>query len=463
MNILKKCFSVFIVLSVLCLFSIGNAQIGNDPGIGRDAPNNWWNYLRLIPQTGAPSTLHNGMMWSTSAGIYARINGVTVGPFTYSGGTGSFSSLAITGLTGGYIPYIAPTTKILTNSPITTDGTNVGIGTASPAGKLDIYGTSNPEFFVRDDGGASFVVQPVGNSYVNVGTYSNHRLSLVQNNTEYMSIISGGNVGIGTTTPNEKFSVSKSAVNDVAVAGVLQNPGVSTTDNTQSVRLRFAPNANYVAAPIVQPYIESILEAVTGDKSGFAFGTYNGSALAERIRISNNGNLGIGATSFGTSAAKVLGIGLGTAPSTSPADMAQMWVADQGGVAGKASVHMRDEAGSSGPVAFANLIVETDSSTSTIGVDKMYGQRHVVSGAYTLSLPTAAIGYNACFMSSTAAVFSIDVITGTDVLVLGQTALAAGNKITSDGSAYAEICVESKIAGIYNAYPVQGVYIDGGA
>jgi len=56
-----------------------------------------------------------------------------------------------------------------------------------------------------------------------------------------------------------------------------------------------------------------------------------------------SGNLGIGVIAFGTSAAKVLGMGAGTAPTTAPADMAQMWVADINGAAGYAGLHKRTE------------------------------------------------------------------------------------------------------------------------
>jgi hypothetical protein len=56
-----------------------------------------------------------------------------------------------------------------------------------------------------------------------------------------------------------------------------------------------------------------------------------------------NGNVGIGTTSFGASAAKALGMGAGTAPTTAPADMAQMWVQDQ--AAGNACFHFMTELG----------------------------------------------------------------------------------------------------------------------
>lgn len=62
----------------------------------------------------------------------------------------------------------------------------------------------------------------------------------------------------------------------------------------------------------------------------------------ERMRISNAGNISIGNNpGWGTSAALVLSHALGTAPSTSPVNAAQMWVADI--VAGNSAFHMMTE------------------------------------------------------------------------------------------------------------------------
>ena len=64
-------------------------------------------------------------------------------------------------------------------------------------------------------------------------------------------------------------------------------------------------------------------------------------AATERLRIDSSGNMGLGVTSFGSSAAKVLAIGNGTAPGSSPADAIQLYAED---VASSSELKVRDEA-----------------------------------------------------------------------------------------------------------------------
>ena len=107
--------------------------------------------------------------------------------------------------------------------------------------------------------------------------------------------------------------------------------------------------------------------------------------------------------------------------------------------------------------------VITDSATGNVTAAQMKGQTHVVTGAYTLSLPTAVVGYRGRFVASTAAVFSIDVVTGTNVIILNGTALTAGYKATTDGTINAEVYVECRVAGKYHIISIIGLAVDGGA
>jgi hypothetical protein len=69
--------------------------------------------------------------------------------------------------------------------------------------------------------------------------------------------------------------------------------------------------------------------AAANNGGALVFGvSANGTATtpAEVARFDQAGNLGLGVTSFGTSAATVLGIANGTAPTSSPAGMGQLYV-----------------------------------------------------------------------------------------------------------------------------------------
>jgi hypothetical protein len=107
--------------------------------------------------------------------------------------------------------------------------------------------------------------------------------------------------------------------------------------------------------------------------------------------------------------------------------------------------------------------VITVSSSRNISAFEMRGQTLVVTGAYTLSLPSAEVGNKCTIVASTAAVYSVDVAVGTDVIVLNGTALTAGNKVTSDGTINNEMEIECRIAGRYHIKSTVNLAIDGGA
>ena len=86
-------------------------------------------------------------------------------------------------------------------------GGNVGIGTSSPDYHLEIEDAASPAIALKDTTNNVITKMFSANSQGFVGTESNHDLRIRTNNTDKVSITSGGNVGIGTTTPNEKLVV----------------------------------------------------------------------------------------------------------------------------------------------------------------------------------------------------------------------------------------------------------------
>ena len=103
----------------------------------------------------------------------------------------------------------------------------------------------------------------------------------------------------------------------------------------------------------------------TASAHNFHFFTNN----VDQLFLTTAGNLGLGTSTFGTSAAKVWGFFNGTAPGTSPADTVQLYANDI--AAGPSALHIRDEGGSvykigGGALALpeaANLSVGTTTGT----------------------------------------------------------------------------------------------------
>jgi hypothetical protein len=79
-------------------------------------------------------------------------------------------------------------------------------------------------------------------------------------------------------------------------------------------------------------------------------------------------SLRLGASAVGTSGQRVLALGPGTAPTTSPVDTIQMWTEDYDATAGSRGLVIRDEAGAKyelgswAPGTFANLRITTSDS-----------------------------------------------------------------------------------------------------
>lgn len=106
--------------------------------------------------------------------------------------------------------------------------------------------------------------------------------------------------------------------------------------------------------------------------------------------------------------------------------------------------------------------VVTHSGSEAITAAQMYGSEHILTAVGTLTLPALAVGMNAVFTATTAAVMTID-SNGADQLILGGTALTAGYSIDSDGSAYASceiVCLQANKGIVRNT---NCVFIDGGA
>ena len=205
------------------------------------------------------------------------------------GSTGDFTNLSVSGavtLSGGTangVAYLNGSKALTTGSALWFDGSNLGIGTSSPAYKLDVSG-SNPRIRVAPTTGTEFALFQAnntgGNAFIGLensagsalSTGAAYSLNLYHGGaypilfstsaTERMRITSSGDVGIGTTSPTRRVTVG-------GTANALMD------FNATSYR-RYS---------------------IGSDANGFVL--YDDTAGAYRLTVNSSGNMGIGTSSPG--------------------------------------------------------------------------------------------------------------------------------------------------------------------
>ncbi|MFA5773710.1 MAG: tail fiber domain-containing protein, partial [Candidatus Paceibacterota bacterium] len=197
------------------------------------------------------------------------------------------------------------------------NGGNVGIGTVVPSGILSVTptqystGTASQSLTTVTGVGTTFTSAMVGSQFVFAngttagtitafGSITSLTVSTSQTvasqayNIAYtgLQVATTGNVGIGTTGPGAKLEVMDGA--NVAFAGTgyrlaLFNSTAASVADRPGIILGYDTTGGGIIAPATQ----------AGTTNFLGFWTYN-SGWAERVRITKEGNVGIGTTAPGS-------------------------------------------------------------------------------------------------------------------------------------------------------------------
>jgi hypothetical protein len=286
---------------------------GGNVGIGTISPLYQATVLGLGQETAALTDAGNkgGSLYLQATGITGGSGGALLFGTTFSNQT-PFAAIKglVTDGTANTIGDLAFSTRNATSDTALTErmrilrAGNVGIGTSSPGATLDVAGTIRTSAGGSDPGtGAIFYYVGSGN-FQTVVAGAAFAVNTGNNNarTERMRVDINGNVGIGTSSPTAKLDVLGDFVARTDASGGNSPLNVkndsSANNTTKSTGLLFqgvdtvgtGKNTGLVqCGPSDANYVTSFL----------AFQTRTADALAERMRITDVGNVGIGTSSPG--------------------------------------------------------------------------------------------------------------------------------------------------------------------
>jgi len=188
------------------------------------------------------------------------------------------------------------------------NGTNIGIGTTNPTKKLHVNGEaffqntvslpdnayvglgSSFDFHLSHNGSSSSITNSTGN--LNISSNGGDAVFNTAS-TERLRITSSGNVGIGTTSPGSTLPADSETATKA-----LQLTGVSGSAGDTAVLLRSSDNSSgldlWHNASTGDSYIDNRYSSNQGDT---IFRIKTAGTPLEALRITGDGNVGIGTTS----------------------------------------------------------------------------------------------------------------------------------------------------------------------
>ena len=234
-------------------------------------------------------------------------------------------ALTVTGLvTAGSATITGDLT--VDTSTLKVDSTNnrVGVGTATPTQALSVGGAIDFKSYVAHMD--NFAVYAHSSDGTIVSSFTGYPICFRVANVEQYRIAASG-----VNTWSDGAGGTRMTLNSTGLGiGASPNAKLQVTDTSVAAAtalVRFVGQSSYNLD------IQSLNNSVStvGNRFNFNIGSGGGefsfsNSGGTRMYLDQSGNVGIGVSAFGTSAANVLGLANATAPTTSPAGMGQLYV-----------------------------------------------------------------------------------------------------------------------------------------
>ena len=181
---------------------------------------------------------------------------------------------------------------------------NVGIGTTGPSSLLTLYSTGTPQLEFTTDGGDNSLI------YFDDGTTNEWHIGRLEAGNKFtisesgvdnwLTIIPGGNVGIGTTGPGTLLHLQSSLTSDLTLENTGDDNPLIWLDGDVSAADAFVGAIGGKWNGNITSYIalEAGDDTTNKDEGLISFWTRDSGDASpqERVRIEQNGNVGIGTT-----------------------------------------------------------------------------------------------------------------------------------------------------------------------
>jgi trimeric autotransporter adhesin len=247
---------------------------------------------------------NNGCLMSGTTLGFLRMVGVSSGTYIQSGLSNYNNSAA---------PLVFGTINNATEWARFDNTGNLGLGTNAPAYKLDVSGnvnigsastdysitsTGQLSLWANRTGSASYIhmFYAVGSNNSSVGDHVWYTRGNYSSGTERMRILSGGNIGIGTSTPAYKLDVQGGTVGLTNTGAKKLQFGNDLTTNRHIVLFEAANDEHQFYGLGINTNM--LRYQVSGSSANHVFyvGT-SSSTSTELMRVQGNGNVGIGTAS----------------------------------------------------------------------------------------------------------------------------------------------------------------------